>query len=109
MSRRFRASPRRGGRRQLRIRRTTSQAQTGARGEEFSLVHQVLHKIPFVRSDISLLPDYIHWPAGLYNIRLSVTSPVEPNLQFRQWGRVTGKDQRGEDGNELAKGVECGD
>jgi len=30
-------------------------------------------------------------------------------LQFRQWGRVTGKDQRGEDGNELAKGVECGD
>ena len=31
------------------------------------------------------------------------------NLQFRQWGRVTGKDQRGEDGNELAKGVECGD
>ena len=31
------------------------------------------------------------------------------NLQFRQWGRVTGKDQRGEDGNELAKGGECGD
>jgi len=31
------------------------------------------------------------------------------SLQFRQWGRVTGKDQRGEDGNELAKGVECGD
>src|SRR5882724_4294480 len=31
------------------------------------------------------------------------------DLQFRQWGRVTGKDQRGEDGNELAKGVECGD
>ena len=60
MSRRFRASPRRGGRRQLCKRGTTSQAQAGARGEEFSLVHQVLHKIPFVRSDISLLPDYIH-------------------------------------------------
>jgi len=34
---------------------------------------------------------------------------TEKDLQFRQWGRVTGKDQRGEDGNELAKGVECGD